>query len=205
MNQNETLNYLSELKSFGIQYHDDIKLANNTHKPTTHTKPTTITQLNTNISNCYLCELHKQSRHKHQSNQNQSASVVFVGDYSANNQDPYLGQTGKMLENICQNVLKLSKEEVYITNIIKCPITDSSLISTQCINMCKGYLQDEIDIIKPKVVVCFDNKTSANLNIDLQNSKLIRTHSLGYLLRNPSQKQKTLDDMKKVYSILDAL
>ncbi len=202
MNKNQTINYLRQLKSYGQQYHDDLELYDTTKAPIIRTKISNIDELNDSISNCYLCELHKQSKHSYMPPQNTGAAIMFINDFATNHSDPFLGQSGKMLENICQNVLKLDKTQVYITNIIRCPIVDGTAITTAQIDMCSHNLQREIDMIKPKVIVCFENKISTRLNLKLDNTKLILTHSPSYLLRNPSQKQKTMDDMKKVYAIL---
>jgi len=202
MNKNQTINYLHQLKAYGQDYHDDIVPPCTTKAPTIPTDMSNIEELNDTISHCYMCELHKQSKHSYIPPRNTDAKIMFIDDFAANHSDPYIGQSGKMLENICKNVLKLDKTQVYITYIIRCPIVDGSAITTAQIDMCSHYLQREIDMIGPAVVVCFENKISSRLNLKLDNTKLITTHSPSYLLRNPSQKSKTMEDMKKIYAIL---
>ncbi len=202
MNKNQTLNYLYRLKSFGIDYHDSIK-ANSKHENIMLDSATNIKELNKSVKNCFLCELHKQSKYKHTTTNSQKIDIMIINDFSTNSFDPFLGQAGKMLENICLNILKLTKEQIYWTNIIKCPIFDSSFITKENIEICQNYLQNEVDIIKPKVIVCFKNKISKQIELKIDDIKLVQTYSPSYLLRNPSKKQIVFDDMKKVYSILN--
>lgn len=115
-----------------------------------------------------------------------------------------MGQAGLMLKNICQNVLKIKTDDIYFTTILKCPVKNSSDIQQQYIDSCKGFLEKQIEIIKPKVIVVFENKTSSMLEIKAKNVKIIKTYSPTMVLKNQNLKQRVFDDMKKVKHHMEA-
>jgi DNA polymerase len=144
---------------------------------------------------------------------------MFVGDYPMdieNNQGrPFLGRTGEMLTLMIEKVLDLSREDVYITNILKCHLPSTQELHNSYIHSCKIYLFKEIEIIKPKVIVTlgeiayhYINNEDSKLKdirgniIEKSGYKLIPTYHPNFLLKNPSFKKEVFMDLKKVKSLL---
>ena len=143
------------------------------------------------------------------------ARLVFVGEGPGADEDregrPFVGRAGQMLTRIIENVFGLTREEVFIANIVKCrppsnrtPLPDESAA-------CIPYLRKQLDIIGPEVIVALGTVAAHNLlGTEVAIGKLRgRFHPFGdikvmptyhpaYLLRNPGEKRKVMDDMVKV-------
>jgi len=114
-----------------------------------------------------------------------------------------------------ENVLQLKREDVYITYILKCHPSSHADISATKIMECKPYIQKQLELIRPKLVVALGDMAVATLSnsklsiseirgefIDMNNFKLTATHSPSFLLRNPSKKKETFHDLLKIKSFL---
>ena len=84
------------------------------------------------------------------------AEIMFVGEAPGKNEDeqgrPFVGAAGKILASLLENI-GLRREDVYITNVVKCrpPMNRDPLPDE--IACCADYLQREVEIIKPKIIV----------------------------------------------------
>ncbi|OPX27848.1 MAG: hypothetical protein B1H07_00180 [Campylobacteraceae bacterium 4484_166] len=206
MTNNRKINiikHLQTLKSFGIEYIDDIDISLNNQIE--QNLPDDMEMLLKTIDQCTICELCKRRKNRQNYTQQFDTKVMFVADFMTSNyDDPFMGQAGLMLKNICQNVLKIKTDDIYFTTILKCPVKNSSDIQQQYIDSCKGFLEKQIEIIKPKVIVVFENKTSSMLEIKAKNVKIIKTYSPTMVLKNQNLKQRVFDDMKKVKHHMEA-
>jgi DNA polymerase len=146
------------------------------------------------------------------------AQLMFIGEAPGYHEDqqgiPFIGRAGQLLTKIIQ-AIGLSREEVYIANILKCrPPQNRDPSFEETIN-CYPYLLRQIEIIKPKIIVALGGvaakkllKTDSPIGrlrgefLDFQGTKLIVTYHPAYLLRNPVEKRKTWEDMKKVRDYL---
>jgi DNA polymerase len=147
-----------------------------------------------------------------------NAELMFVGEAPGYHEDqqgiPFVGRAGQLLTKIIQ-AIGLTREEVYIANILKCrPPQNRNPTAEETIN-CYPYLLRQINIIKPKVVVALGGVAAKKLLKterptgrlrgefhDFQGTRLIVTFHPAYLLRSPSEKRKTWEDMKKVRDYL---
>jgi DNA polymerase len=95
---------------------------------------------------------------------NIDAKIVLVGEGPGENEDlqgrPFVGRAGKLLEEVLLEN-GLTREEVWITNIIRCRATireEGSVRNRpprpQEVQACKKWLEEELSIVKPKVIVC---------------------------------------------------
>ena len=146
---------------------------------------------------------------------NVQASLVFIGEAPGRDEDiqgiPFIGRAGKLLTSIIE-AMGFSRDEVYITNVVKCrpPNNRTPLVEER--ETCKKIiLLKELEVIQPKIVCTLGSpSTKALLGDDLQISKvrgifvemenflLMPTYHPAYLLRNPAEKRTVWEDMKKI-------
>lgn len=150
---------------------------------------------------------------------NPDADLVFVGEGPGRDEDqqgkPFVGRAGKLLTNIIA-AMGLSRDEVFISNTVKCrppgnraPLPDES---QACIDL---LLLKELSIIKPKIVcplgatatraLLGDKATLAKTRgeiIQTEFFSVLPTYHPAYLLRNPPAKKFVWEDMKKILAFL---
>lgn len=212
----KVLYQLNFLKSIGYDYHGMLKLSN--QEVNSSMLPNNMYELKNLVENCYLCELSKTRKNILFGEGNLNASLMLIFDEPTSTEDElksfFVGKTGEQLSKMIENVLPLKKEEVYITTLVKCK--SSNGMDASSYNSCSTYLHKQIDLINPKLIVTFGEKAyqflcndTSSLNqvrgqvMSFKNYKLVPTHSVSYLLRNPSSKKEAYYDMLKIKSILE--
>lgn len=146
------------------------------------------------------------------------AQLMFVGEAPGYHEDrqgiPFVGRAGQLLTKIIE-AIGLTREQVYIGNILKCrPPQNRDPTAEETIN-CFPYLLRQIEIIEPRVIVALGGvaakkllKTEAPTGRlrgefhEFRGTRLIVTYHPAYLLRSPGEKRKTWEDMKKVRDFL---
>lgn len=165
--------------------------------------------------NCTRCKLHKQGRKQIVFGVgNPNADLMFIGEAPGADEDlqgePFVGRSGQLLTNMIK-AMGLSREEVYIANIIKCrPPGNRQPESDEC-ETCSPFLLRQIEAIKPKVLVALGAvaaKTLLKVNepmsqlrgrwFDFHGHKLAVTYHPAFLLRDPRQKKETWKDLQMV-------
>jgi DNA polymerase len=143
---------------------------------------------------------------------NPHADVVLIGEAPGAEEDaqgePFVGRAGQLLNKILEAV-GMRREEVYICNIIKCRPPENREPLPSEMETCVPYLWKQIDLIKPKIILCLGRvaaqmllKTNDGLNklrgkvFDYQGSKVLITYHPAALLRNPGWKRPTWEDMQ---------
>lgn len=212
--KNILLNHLYKLKTYGIKYLPPLVLHSNDNK-----LPDDMNELKSIIANCNLCTKANSRKQVIQSSGNAKSDVMFLlPDVSSINDDlnsNYVGKGGEILTNIIKNVLELNVEDIFTTNIIKCFMSNNSIGESE-INCCKAYLDKQIDIVSPKVIVgfgveCYQYLYNQKIEYNKLNSQILNykgvdfivTHSLPMILRNPTLKKEVLNDIKKVKMLLE--
>ena len=113
-----------------------------------------------NVIDCTKCELSKTRLNSVPGKGNFHSNVIFVGEAPGKNEDqdgePFIGIAGKKLSAALKEAGVL-REEVYITNIVKCRPPKNRVPTTIERNMCQEYLKQEISIIKPKIICILGN------------------------------------------------
>ena len=216
--KNRVLKHLNYLKSFGFEYHESLDFFSNNIKNVK--LPNNINDLNISVSHCYLCELSKCRKNVLFGYGNPNSEIMFIGDEPSNSEDEiglhYVGKSGELLVKMIENVLNITKEEVYYTTLVKCKSTNG--LNNSNIETCHDYLLKQIELIKPKLIVALGDKTYSYL---LKNSdnfsqirgkelvfngiSLIATFSPTFLLRNPSFKKDAYYDMLKIKNYMESL
>ena len=145
---------------------------------------------------------------------NPDAELVFVGEAPGYDEDqqgvPFVGKAGQLLTRIIQ-ACKLTRDDVFICNILKCrPPGNRNPLPTEVAH-CIGYLHRQLEIIQPKMICALGAVAAQNLLDTTQSLGRLRgtfhdcrglrvavTYHPAYLLRYPEHKGKTWDDMKRL-------
>jgi len=138
-----------------------------------------------NVIECTRCDLSKTRTNSVPGKGNFQSDVIFVGEAPGKNEDkhgePFIGVAGKKL-SIALEEAGISREDVYITNIVKCRPPKNRVPSTIERNTCQEYLKQEISIIKPKIICVLGNTAFNSL---LGGSEI--TKFRGKIVRKDSQ------------------
>ncbi len=113
-----------------------------------------------NVIKCTKCDLCKTRTNSVPGKGNFQSNVIFVGEAPGKNEDkngePFIGIAGKKL-TIALEEAGISRDEIYITNIVKCRPPNNRVPSNIERNTCQEYLKEEISIIKPKIICILGN------------------------------------------------
>ena len=171
------------------------------------------------IGDCTRCKLHTLGRQQIVFGVgNPDADLMFVGEAPGAYEDiqgiPFVGRAGQLLTKIIE-AIDLKRDDVYIANVIKCRPPGNRNPEPDEIATCEPFLFQQIDIIKPKVIVTLGKfaaqtllRTEAPISrirgrvFDYRGAKLVPTFHPAYLLRNPSSKREVWEDMKLVKKLL---
>lgn len=152
---------------------------------------------------------------------NPKAKLMFVGEAPGEQEDltgtPFVGKAGQLLDKFLFAV-DLSREDVYIANILKCrPPNNRDPLPTEE-DACIGHLREQVKLISPRIIVCLGRISASRLI--KPDFRITREHGVWFekgpfsmtavfhpaaLLRNPSQKDAMLTDMKAIRARLDSL
>ncbi len=182
--------------------------------------PHTIDALARQAASCHLCELSKSRHNAVFGKGSLKAKLFIVGEAPSaaedSNGEIFAGRAGELLDAMIGNVIGLRRDEVYLSNLVKChPLNGQSPTATQ-IHTCLAYLKKEIEIIRPRIVVALGENayhylTGEQSDISkvrgtikqMGNYSVIPTYHPGYLLRNPSAKKEAFADLKLIKSLLE--
>jgi len=142
-----------------------------------------------NVIECTKCDLSKTRTNSVPGKGNFHSNVIFVGEAPGKNEDkkgePFIGIAGKKL-SIALEEAGILREEVYITNIIKCRPPKNRVPTTIERETCQEYLKQEIAIIKPKIICVLGNTAFNSLlggsEITKFRGKLVRKENQLYFL-----------------------
>ncbi|MGY5148131.1 MAG: uracil-DNA glycosylase [Candidatus Nitrosopumilus sp. bin_7KS] len=142
-----------------------------------------------NVVKCTKCDLSKTRTNSVAGKGNFHSNVIFVGEAPGKNEDkkgePFIGIAGKKL-SIALEAAGISREEVYITNIVKCRPPKNRVPTISERETCKEYLKQEIAIIKPKIICILGNTAFSSLlggsEITKFRGKLVRKEKQLYFL-----------------------
>ncbi len=171
------------------------------------------------LGDCTRCKLHRLGRRQIVFGVgNPEADLMFVGEAPGRDEDiqgfPFVGRAGQLLTKIIE-AIDLTREQVYIANVIKCRPPENRNPEPDEVASCEPFLFRQIDVIKPKVIVALGTfavrtllETDAPISrlrgrvYDYRGAKLVPTFHPAFLLRSPERKRDTWEDMKKVRALL---
>jgi DNA polymerase len=164
------------------------------------------------VSSCRLCEpLARARTHTVFGAGPATARICFLGEAPGADEDasgqPFVGRAGQLLTKIIE-ACTLSRDEVYILNVLKCRPPDNRPPLPEETAHCRGYFERQLEIIGPEFICCLGTTAAqALLQTDetigklrkrwfsWRSSRVICTYHPSYLLRNPSAKREVWDDM----------
>jgi len=149
---------------------------------------------------------------------NPSADLMFIGEAPGRDEDlkgePFVGRAGQLLTDIIK-AMKLSREQVYIANVIKCRPPENRNPEPDELDACRPFIRRQVELIQPKVIVTLGKFGLQSLLqksypisavrgqwLDYDGIKLMPTYHPAYLLRTPAAKKDVWADMKKVMAEL---
>ena len=172
------------------------------------------------VSNCKKCSLHKGRNNTVFGDGNRNSDWFFIGEAPGKDEDlqgkPFVGRAGRLLTEVIFS-MGLSREDVFIANILKCRPPDNRDPEPDEVQQCFPYLEKQIALVKPKIIVAVGRIAAHSLlGTDLPMGKLRgKIHGFGpseiptliiyhpaYLLRSPSQKKKVWEDLQLVNDFL---
>jgi DNA polymerase len=177
-------------------------------------RPVSLEEIREEIGDCRRCKLCEARTHIVFGVGDPSADLMFVGEAPGADEDvqgiPFVGRAGQLLTRIIQ-AIDLQRDQVYITNIVKCRPPTNRDPQPDEIATCQGFLFKQIEAIRPKIIVALGRYAAQTLLstgdpisrirgkfFDYRGSLLIPTFHPSYLLRNPSAKREVWEDMKAV-------
>ena len=178
-------------------------------------------ELDERCRDCLNCPLGKTRTHLVFGVGNREADLMFVGEAPGQAEDeqgiPFVGAAGKLLDRYLYAV-GISRESVYIANVLKCrpPMNRDPLPEEE--DACIGYLREQVKLIKPKIIVCLGRISAMRLirpdfRITREHGQFVRKGGVlmtavyhpAALLRDASKKEDMLLDMERIKEQLDQL
>ena len=126
------------------------------------------------VVECTKCDLCKTRNNSVPGKGNFYSEVIFVGEAPGRNEDkkgePFVGVAGKKLSVALENA-GIKRDEIYITNVVKCRPPNNRIPNTTERELCKEYLKREIAIIRPKIICILGNTAFKSI---LEGSEIIK-------------------------------
>lgn len=189
-------------------------------EPVDTDKQPLLDQIATKVASCTKCVLHAGRSNTVFGTGDPNCSLMFVGEGPGADEDrqgePFVGKAGQLLNRIIA-AMKLEREQVYIANIVKCRPPDNRNPLPNEAAACLPYLHQQINIIKPQVIVCLGLvaaiyllkkppmttiKSLRGSMYDFAGIPVIVTYHPAALLRSPALKAPTWEDMQLVMQLL---
>lgn len=172
------------------------------------------------IGDCQKCRLANKRTHIVFGEGNPDARLMFIGEAPGREEDlqarPFVGEAGTLLTRLIEK-MGLKREDVYIANVVKCRPPMNRDPEKDEIEQCRGFLERQIDIIRPDVIMSLGRIAVFTLTgndklkitaihgrvFDYKGIPLVPTFHPAYLIRNPKDKWLTWNDAQKVLDLLE--
>ena len=163
---------------------------------------------------CRLCGLSNSRTHVVFGKGNPHAQIMFIGEGPGEQEDvtgePFVGRAGRLLDKYFY-AMDISRDEIYIANMVKCRPPQNRDPSPEEQDMCLQHLREQVRIIKPKMIICLGRIAAQKLidpgfKVTKQHGEwmerngvlMMGTFHPASLLRNPAQKPAALEDFVKI-------
>ena len=177
-------------------------------------RPESLEELAARLQGCSLCPLCEQRNKVVFGVGNPQADVVLVGEAPGREEDemgfPFVGEAGHLLDRILF-AMKLSRQEVYICNVIKCRPPNNRDPQDEEIAACEQFLKQQLAAIRPRIIITLGRFAAQTLLqtkdpigrlrghwYEYEGVPLMPTYHPAYLLRKPGGKRDVWEDMKQV-------
>ena len=188
-------------------------------QPEAATPASPLEDLAAEVAPCTKCTLHTGRKNVVFGEGSPTARVMFVGEAPGQVEDntgrPFVGRSGQQLDKIIEKAMGMHREDVFIANINKCRPPGNRDPEPDEIAACMPWLRAQIAIIQPEVIVTLGRVALWNLlgvsesmrrmrgrEFDYEGTPVVPTRHPAYLLRTPSAKADTWEDIKRVNRML---
>ena len=173
------------------------------------------------VTQCTACDLHQTRKNTVFGVGNVNADWMIIGEAPGEEEEsvgePFVGQAGQMLSQMLL-AIGVSREKVFIANILKCRPPNNRDPKQDEVHRCQGFLKQQINMIKPKVILAVGRVAAQNLlhtketishirgnTYTLQETQipLVATYHPAYLLRSPTEKSKAWVDLVLAKKVLE--
>lgn len=126
----------------------------------------TLNEINEDVKKCTRCGLCQNRTNTVFGVGNENADIMFIGEGPGADEDregePFVGKAGKLMNQAFQG-LGISREKIYIANIVKCRPPNNRNPEKNEANACLDYLRNQVMLIKPKIIVLLGNVALKNI------------------------------------------
>jgi DNA polymerase len=175
-------------------------------------------EIQTELGECTRCRLHSGRRTIVFGVGNPDADLMFIGEGPGYDEDvqgiPFVGRAGQLLTKIIE-AIQMTRDEVYIANIVKCRPPENRDPEPDEIASCRPFLERQIESVRPKVI-CTLGRVAAQALLSTGEALgrmrgqirqygetvVVPTYHPAYLLRYPEYKRPTWEDLKLVRRLL---
>lgn len=173
------------------------------------------------IRDCTKCPLHTTRTNTVPGAGDPQAKLVFVGEGPGEKEDlqgkPFVGRSGTLLTKLIEEI-GLTREQVFITSIVKCrPPNNRNPLQPEIL-ACKSYLQEQLRLISPNIICTLGSPAAKTLLgtkesmtkirgkwFSYEGIKLMPTFHPAYLLRSPSKKGDVREDLQEIMREYNAM
>jgi DNA polymerase len=181
--------------------------------------PEALAAIRSELGDCTRCKLHTLGRTQIVFGVgNPAADIMFVGEAPGADEDvqgvPFVGRAGQLLTKMIE-AMGLSRDEVYIANVLKCRPPGNRDPQPDEVETCEPFLFQQVATVQPKVVIALGAfaartllKTQDPISrlrgriFDYRGAQLIPTFHPSFLLRSPGYKREAWEDLKKALGLL---
>ena len=171
------------------------------------------------VSDCVTCRLCKTRKQTVFADGSPDARIMFIGEAPGADEDaqglPFVGRAGQLLTRMIEDGMGMPRSSVYIANVLKCRPPDNRNPEPDEIASCRGYLERQIDLVKPEVLVAL-GKFAAQFLLETEEGimrlrgkwgsyrgiPVMPTFHPSFLLRQPAQKKEAWEDLLAVLARL---
>jgi uracil-DNA glycosylase family 4 len=193
------------------------------HVPASDTRAD-LAELNRDILQCQHCRLHQSKTHYVPGEGSSRPDILFVGEGPGQTEDqfgrPFIGNAGQLLDKIIQK-MGYRREDVFIGNVVKCRPPNNREPLADEVEACLPFLRRQIELLKPKIIVCLGRVALNNLLgtshsmgrirgqlLRFNDIPLIPTYHPSFILHKKEKeeisqaKREVWEDMQKVLAVI---
>ena len=175
------------------------------------------------VSECQSCELSENRTKTLLGAGKQTASLMIIGDAPSEEDEqqgePFAGKAGKLLTAMLK-AMGYQRNDVYISNLVKCRTAENQDPSVEEVAACESYLKRQVKLLQPDLILALGGITAQRLlkskstlsrlrgqlhYIDDINVPIIVSFDPAYLLRSPNEKRKAWDDLQMAMKALSTV
>jgi uracil-DNA glycosylase len=173
-----------------------------------------LSSLELHVRGCGACNLHKTRKQTVFGVGHHKVDWLIIGEAPGADEDregePFVGRAGQLLTQMLR-AIGLTREEVFIANILKCRPPNNRDPKPEEVNTCSVYLNKQIELLEPKIVLALGRIAAQSLlqsdvpigkmrgklyHLEKNHIPTVVTYHPAYLLRSPKEKRKVWEDLK---------